>query len=86
MVRITRRISKKTFREMKELIKLKNGFNVSLGTVLNLKMLFYIKTATEREKECCLCKFCLNCRLKYRGMIRYLKEDVDKSESLSDYL
>ena len=83
MVRSTRRIATKTFRELKDLIKSKNNY-VSLGTIQNLKP-FYVQTATEREKECCLCKFCLNCRLKYKEMIKHLKKDVEKTDSLSEY-
>ena len=84
MVRSTRRIATKTFHELKDLIKSKNNYDVSLGTIQNLKP-FYVQTATEREKECCLCKFCLNCRLKYKEMIKHLKKDVEKTDSLSEY-
>ena len=39
----------------------------------------------QRQKECCLCKVCLNIRLKYRAIINCLKEGVEKTDSLSAY-
>ena len=54
MVRSTRRITTKTFREMKDILKTKCDIYVSLGTIYNFKP-YYVQTATEREKESCLC-------------------------------
>ena len=49
MVRSTRHIATKTFREMKDIIRTKWNINVSLGSITNFKP-YYVQTATEREK------------------------------------
>ena len=84
MVKTTRRISTKTCREMKEILKSMYNVDVSLGSVMNLQP-FYVQTATEREKESCLCKFCLNIGLKYNVLLKHLKADVELIHSLSEY-
>ena len=84
MIRTTRRISTKTCREIQELISKTHNVNISLGSVLNLRP-FYVQKPTEREKESCLCKFCLNIRLEYTALSNSLKDDVEKSTSLSEY-
>lgn len=84
MVRTTRRIAIKTFKEMNALLKVKHNLDVSSGSIFKYKP-FFIQTATEREKECCLCKVCLNIRLKYRALVHHLKEGVEKTDSLTSY-
>ena len=39
---------------------------------MNLKP-FYIENPYEIEKESCLCKFCLNLRLKFDAVQKHLK-------------
>ena len=84
MVRTTRRIAIKTFKEMKAMLKVKHNMDVSTGSIFKYKP-YFVQTATEREKECCLCKVCLNIRLKYRALVHYLKEGVEKTDSLTEY-
>ena len=84
IVRSTRRIATKTFREMQEILKSKFEIDVSLGTIINLRP-FYVQPASEREKESCLCKVCLNIRLKYQALMKLVKDDVEVTNSLSEY-
>ena len=84
MVSSTRRIATKTFREMEDILKIKCNMDVSLGSISNLKP-YYVQTATEREKESCLCKFCLNCRLKFKALTKFLKGGIETTDSLTEY-
>ena len=78
MVRSTRRISTKTGCQIQ--IKLAEiGFEVSYGTIINLKS-FYVQKPAEREKESCLCKFCLNLHLHLNKLNNLLidKQKIEK--------
>ena len=46
---------------------------------------FYVQTAMEREKATCLCKVCLNFRLKYKALTKHLKDEVEVTNSISEY-
>ena len=63
---------------------LKDGLNISYGTSLQYKP-FFVVSPTEREKESCLCKFCLNTRLLYRPILKHLKKNVPKTLSMTAY-
>ena len=76
MVRITRHISTKTVREMRELIFSKLGFYVSIGSFLASKP-FYILNPTEREKQSCMCLLCLNLRLRFEELQKHLVEQIN---------
>ena len=54
-----------------------------MGSISKLKP-FYVQTATEQEKESCLCKFCLNCRLNFKALVKHLK-DVVSTDSQTEY-
>ena len=83
MVRSTRRISTKTGHQIRAKL-LQVGYHVSYGTVLNYKP-FYVQKPCEREKESCLCKFCLNLRLRYNEMNKILKDKNEIEESMTKY-
>ena len=51
---------------------------------MNIKP-FYIHSATEREKEACLCKVCLNTQLKFDGLMKIINEGVEVTNSLTEY-
>ena len=59
MVITTKRIATKTVIQIQNEVEIKCGYKVSIGSVVNYKP-FYVNVASEREKESCLCKFCLN--------------------------
>ena len=84
LVKTTRHIATKTVRELQEFILKKSEIKVSYGSVINYRP-FYIQVATEREKESCLCRVCLNCRLKFNALLKHLKEGTVKTHSLSEY-
>ena len=84
MAQSTRRIATKTYREMKDILRNKHNINVSLGSITKFKP-FYIQTATEREKECCLCRFCLNIRLMFKAVLKHLNGVIEVTESLTEY-
>ena len=83
MVRSTKRIATKTIRELHQKLREK-GYQISIGTLINLRP-FYIKTATEREKLTCLCKECLNLRLRFCELMKYVKDPNKKLTSMSKY-
>ena len=84
MVRTTKRIVTKTVIQIQNEVEIKCGYKVSIGSVVNYKP-FYVNVASEREKESCLCKFCLNIRLRLDQYQRLL---IDKSKifmSISEF-
>ena len=52
-----------TVRHMKTLVKDKCGYDTSLGK-LNFLKPFFVTNAAEKERVLCMCKHCLNIRLK----------------------
>jgi hypothetical protein len=82
MMKATRRIATVTIREMRNAVIERIGKIMSIGTVLNLRP-FYVQPPSEREKESCLCKFCLNLRLKFNAVMKHCKEN--RPDSISEY-
>ena len=80
LLRSTRRIFTKTVHQLHGIVKNKTGIDISIGSILNLKP-FYINKPSEREKESCMCKFCLNLRLKFNELQKQLKENEKKLDS-----
>ena len=78
MVRSTRRIATKTVREIKKKIE----HNVSIGFIINLKP-FYVQNPTEREKASCLCKACLNLRIRFNELKKHMKDKT--VDSMTQY-
>lgn len=70
-VESTRYISTKNVREIQHIVKTKHNIDIYIGSVHSLRP-FYIQPPSEREKESCLCKFCLNLRLKFNELQRHL--------------
>ena len=56
------------------------GFKVSYGTIIDQEP-FYVQKLAEREKESCLCKFCLNLHLRFNEFNNLLidKQKIEKS-------
>lgn len=84
MIRATRRIATETVKRMQHLVNQKLGATISTGSIFNLRP-FYVQVPSEREKESCLCKFCLNLRLKYNALNKHVKDKNTVTESLSEY-
>ena len=65
---------------------LDKGFNVSLGSVLNLKP-FFVMYASEKEMSLCLCKLCLNTKFAFDALMSNTKKDGDESfTSITSFL
>ena len=84
MVRVVRKVATKTVRQMQALAKKKIGSSISLGMVYNCKP-FYIVKPTEREKESCLCKFCLNLRLAFQAYQALVRDKAAVTSSMSEF-
>ena len=85
VVKFTKRVSTATIREMLDAVNAIEGCAlVSIGAFLKYKP-FFVVPPSEREKESCLCKFCLNTRLLFRPLLKHLKPDVHKTNSLTAY-
>ena len=84
MFKCTRRIYTKTMRQIHEIVKSKTGRDLSYGSVYNLTP-FYTEKPREREKESCLCIFCLNLCLRFNELIRHVKDKEKKITSISTY-
>lgn len=67
-----------TVRKLQTKLFEKHNITVSLGTVHNLKP-FYVSFPTEKEKILCMCKFCLNTRMKFDIMMEYSKSHSGKA-------
>ena len=46
---------------------------------------FYVQTATERDKATCLCKVCLNFRLKYKALSEYFGSGITCPKDINGY-
>ena len=78
----TRRIVTCTGRKVVDILQHKMGLTLSMGTVWAYKP-FYIANPSEKEKQLCLCKLCLNKRLLFQALRKNYSEMGD---SLSGYL
>ena len=83
-VKSTRYIATKTVREIQHTLETKHDLHFSLGIICSLKP-FYIVPPSEREKESCLCKFCLNLHLKFDALQKHLKDKTRRVSSMSSY-
>ena len=71
---------------MKILVKEKCGYDISLGK-LNFLKLFFVTNAIEKERALCMCKCCLNMRLKCDVVMSHIKTNGGEIYSLiSDFL
>lgn len=84
IVKTTKRIATKTVRQIKNELKTKHEVDLAIGSIVKFKP-FYITSPSEREKESCLCKFCLNIRLRFTVYMRALKDQNKAIPSLSDF-
>ena len=84
MVKSTRRVFTKTVRQLRTIVEAKIGNRISTGSVWKNKP-FYVISPSEREKASCLCKFCLNLRLKFDELQTHLKDEDKKMTSMSEY-
>ena len=75
----THRVLTCTNRKITEIIKEKHGITLPIGTVWCYKP-FYITSPSEKEKQLCLCKLCLNKRLLFKALSKRYNE---MGESLS---
>ena len=66
---------------MSDIIKEKHGLLLPIGTIWCYKS-FYVTNSTEKEKQLCLCKLCLNERLLFQVLHKY----SEMGDSLSAYL
>ena len=62
-----------TSQKLQSKLKEKHDIIISLGTLLNHKP-FYATFETEKEKISCMCKLCLNTRLKFDTLNCILKK------------
>ena len=53
------------------------NINVSIGTIFISKQ-FFISFPTEKEKMLCMCKLCLNLRMKFDCIMEYTKNQNGK--------
>ena len=83
MVCSTRHISTETGCQIQ--VKLAEiGFEVSYGTIINLKP-FHVQKPAEREKESCLCKFCSNLCLRFNELSNLLIDKQKTEKPLTKY-
>ena len=62
------------------------SFNVSLGSVFNLKP-FFVTYASEKEMSLCFCKLCLNTKFVFDALMSNAKKDGDESfTSITSFL
>ena len=65
---------------------LDKSFNVSLGSVFNLKP-FFVTYASEKEMSLCFCKLCLNTKFVFDALMSDAKKDGDESfTSITSFL
>lgn len=83
MVRSTRCILTKTGCQIE--VKLaQTSFEVSYGTIINLKP-FSVQKPTESKKESCLCKFSLNLGLPFNELNNLLADKLKIAKSMTKY-
>ena len=73
IAKTTKQVATKTVKQIQQEIRNKKDVDISLGSIVKYKP-FYVASPTEREKESCLCKFCLNIRLLFEEYYRGLKD------------
>ena len=82
----TKRVVTCTVKHMKTLVNVKCGYDISLGE-LNFLKLFFVTNATEKERVLCMCKCCLNMRLKFDVIMSHIKANEGETySSISDFL
>ena len=75
-----------TVRLMKTLVKEKCGYDISLGK-LNFLKPFFVTNATKKERVLCMCKCCLNMKLKFDVIMSHIKANGGENySSTSDFL
>ena len=84
MVKTTKRIWITPIRHLQEIANKKLRENISLGLIINLKP-FYVQQPPDREKESCLCRFCLNLQLRFNELLQHLGNKSKQVSSLSEY-
>ena len=61
------------------------GINISIGLLSYLKP-FYITNPTDKEKVMCMCKLCLNFRLRFNTLMTHSKNfNGPRFDSISSY-
>ena len=68
----SRRVTICTIRKLRSKIMSEKGINISIGLLSYLKP-FYITNPTNKEKVMCMCKLCLNFRLKFNALMNHSK-------------
>ena len=69
----SRRMATCTIRRLKSKIFSEKGLNISIGLLHYLKP-FFVTNPTDKEKVLCMCKLCLNFRLKFNALMTHSKE------------
>eukprot|EP00111_Clytia_hemisphaerica_P013434 TCONS_00039437-protein len=61
------------------------GLHISIGLLSNLRP-FFVTDPTDKEKVMCMCKLCLNFRLKFNALMSHSKRHGGESfDSISRY-
>ena len=71
---VVRRITTCTLRKLQRKIKEKHGLTLPVGT-LHQYQPFFMRLPTEKEKEMCLHKYCLNLRLKFNAVMDHSRKN-----------
>jgi hypothetical protein len=83
LIKCTRHIATKTGHQIKDKLE-DDGISISYTAVLKYRP-FYVLQGSDREKQSCLCKFCLNLRLKFNEMMKRLNDKSKKIDSITKY-
>ena len=67
-----RKVMTCTIRKIQVKLFEKYSMNVSIGKIFNLKA-FFMSFPTEKEKKLCMCKLCLNLRMKFHCIMEQTK-------------
>lgn len=67
-----RKVMTCTIRKIQVKLFEKYSMNVSIGKIFNLKP-FFMSFPTEKEKKLCMCKLCLNLRMKFHCIMEQTK-------------
>ena len=82
----TERVATCTHKKIQHTFMEENNVNISIGTISSLKP-FFITNPTDKEKVLCMCKLCLNTRLKFEALMDHSKKNGGPfSDSISEYL
>ena len=77
LITATRKVMTCTIRKLQVKLFEKYNMNVFIGTIFNLKP-FFISFPTEKEKKLCMCKLCLNLRMKFDCIMEHTKNQNGK--------